>query len=66
MDRWARIPVAIDKEEDRRELCAILTAAGLEVRIVKLKATNRGVPKRYIEYRDTGLDEAVLVGVVSE
>lgn len=58
---WVRIPVAIDKEEDRRELCAILTACGLEVRIVRLKTTNRGVPKRYIEYRDTGLDEAQLV-----
>lgn len=58
---WVRIPVPIDKEEDRRELCAIFAAYGLEVRIVKLKTTNRGTTKRYIEYRDTGLDEAQLV-----
>lgn len=58
---WIRIPMAIDKEEDRRELCAILTAYGLEVRIVRIKETNRGTPKRYVEYRDTGLDAPVLI-----
>lgn len=63
---WVRIPVPIDKEEDRRELCAILAAYGLEVRIVRIKTTNRGTPKRYIEYRDTGLDEAQLVTEMTE
>ena len=60
MAEWIRIPVAITDEKDRRELCAILTANGLECRIVRLKATNRGTPKRYIEYRDTGLTEAQI------
>lgn len=60
-ETWVRVPVAIDKEEDRRELCAILTAYGLEVRIVRIKTTNRGTPKRYVEYRDTGLSEAVVL-----
>lgn len=54
MTAWRRIPVDIDSEADRRELAGILTAHGLEVRIVKLKETNRGTPKRYVEYRDTG------------
>ena len=43
-ENWVRIPVHIEKEEDRRELCAILTAYGLEVRIVRIKPTNRGTP----------------------
>lgn len=51
---WTRIPLPIDAEADRRQLCAILTAAGLEVRVVRVKATANGTPKRYIEYRDTG------------
>ena len=40
---------------DRRTLASILVANGLEVREVRVKETNRGTPKRYIEYRDTGL-----------
>lgn len=60
-ENWVRITVPIEKEEDRRELCAILTAYGLEVRIVRIKPTNRGTPKRYIEYRDTGLAEPVVL-----
>lgn len=60
-ENWVRITVPIEKEEDRRELCAILTAYGLEVRIVRIKTTNRGTPKRYVEYRDTGLSEAMLI-----
>ncbi len=54
MAAWKRIPVDIDIEADRRTLAGILTAHGLEVRIVKIKETNRGTPKRYVEYRDTG------------
>ena len=65
-ETWVRIPVHIEKEEDRRELCAILTAYGLEVRIIRIKPTNRGTPKRYIEYRDTGLSEPVVLTEVRE
>lgn len=48
---WTRIPVPIPAEQDRRDLCAILASNGLEVRIVRVKTTNRGTPKRYVEYR---------------
>lgn len=48
---WTRIPTPIDSEADRRQLTAILASAGLEVRIVKEKATKNGTYKRYIEYR---------------
>lgn len=44
-------PAAIPAEQDRRELCAVLAANGLEVRIVRVKTTTRGTPKRYVEYR---------------
>lgn len=54
MPEWTRIPVPIDEERDRRDLAAILTSVGLEVRVVKIRATKSGSPKRYIEYRDTG------------
>ena len=63
---WIRIPAPILTEQDRRDLCAILTANGLEVRIVKVKTTNRGTPKRYIEYRDTGLTKDVMEVAVTE
>ena len=58
---WKRIPVPIPDERDRRELAAILTACGLEVRIVRLRLTQRGTPKRYLEFRDTGLAETKTV-----
>ncbi len=48
---WTRIPSPIDSETDRRELAAILFAYGLEVRIVRERATKNGTYKRYIEYR---------------
>lgn len=48
---WERIPAPIDTEQDRRQLCAILSAAGLEVRVVKEKLTSRGSAKRFVEYR---------------
>ena len=41
----------IPNETDRRTLCAILASAGLEARIVKVKLTKGGTPKKYIEYR---------------
>lgn len=53
MNEWTRIPAPVDSEQDRRQLCAILASAGLEIRIVRHKATPRGVAKRYIEYRET-------------
>lgn len=46
---WTRLPCPIPDEQDRRELCAILAANGLEVRIVK-ERQNRGVYKRFLEY----------------
>ncbi len=48
---WSRIPAAVQLEEDRRSLCAVLSALGLEIRVVKVKPDGRGAVKRYIEYR---------------
>lgn len=48
---WTRIPSPIDAEADRRTLLGILGSIGLEVRIVKVKETARGTPKRYLEFR---------------
>lgn len=59
--KWNRIPLPINEDRDRRDLVGILTAAGLEVRIVKIKPTNRGTPQRYVEYRDTGLATAQVL-----
>lgn len=50
-DNWTRIPQPIDSDEDRRALCGILTAAALEVRVVKVRKTPGATPKRYVEYR---------------
>lgn len=50
-DQWIRIPAPIPTESDRRELCALLAGNGLEVRIVKVRLTNRGTPRRFVEYR---------------
>lgn len=58
---WVRIPANIDNEADRRALTALLVAYGLEVRIVRIKSTNRGTPKRYVEYRDTGLAAPMII-----
>ena len=51
MPEWTRIPAPIESETDRRALTAILVSAGLEVRIVRVKLTRGGTPKKYIEYR---------------
>lgn len=51
MDPWTRIPAAIQNEEDRRTLCAILSAHGLEVRITKDRQTKSATFKRYVEFR---------------
>lgn len=50
MNPWIRIPAPIPNEQDRRALCAILTAHGLEVRIAKDRQTKSATFKRYIEY----------------
>lgn len=47
---WTRLPCPVADENDRRALCAILAANGLEVRIVK-ERQNKGIYKRYLEYR---------------
>lgn len=39
--------------------CGILTAAALEVRVVRVRKTPGATPKRYVEYRDTGLHRPV-------
>ena len=49
MDDWTRIPAPIEKEDDRRALCAILDANGLTVRLVVEKNTY-GSRKWYVEY----------------
>ena len=54
-NEWVRIPEPVEAEADRRQLCAILTACGLEVRIVRVRATQRGTPKRYVEYRQNDI-----------
>lgn len=46
---WTRLPCPIPDDRDRRELCAILAANGLEVRIVR-ERTARAY-KRFVEYR---------------
>ena len=51
MDDWTRIPLPIEAETDRRTMAAILASVGLEVRVVKVKLTKGGTPKKYIEYR---------------
>lgn len=53
MTDYIRIPVPIDREEDRRSLCAILAAAGLEVRIVRARSgQSKSAPfKKYVEYK---------------
>lgn len=58
---WVRIPANIDNEADRRTITALLVAYGLEVRIVRIKPTNRGTPKRYVEFRDTGLATPMII-----
>ena len=55
---WARIPAEIRSETDRRTLAATLAELGLEVRIVKVKETPRGSPKRYLEYREQQKEDA--------
>lgn len=52
-DVWTRIPSPIDTEDDRRTLAAILTAAGLEVRIVRERvgSVKSGPFRRFVEYR---------------
>lgn len=51
---WVRIPVPIADEKDRRDLCAILSAAGMEVRITRTRKTKNASPQRFVEYRETG------------
>lgn len=58
-DIWTRIPQPIDVDGDRRALCGILTAAGLEVRIVRVRRTPSATTRRYVEYRDTGLHRPI-------
>lgn len=49
---WVRIPAEIKSEDDRRALSSILVANGLAVREVKVRLTERGTPKRHIEYAE--------------
>lgn len=56
MASWKRIPVVLS-EQDRRTVSGIFVTGGLEVREVRIRETPRGTPKRYLEYRDTGLTD---------
>lgn len=66
MAAWKRIPLPIAEESDRRTLVGILTSNGLEVRVVRIKPTNKGTPLRYVEYRDTGIDKPVVLRKTEE
>ena len=59
-DEWVTIPIAVGEEKDRRDLAAILTAIGLEVRILRVRHNNKGTPKRYVQYRHTGMDVPII------
>ena len=59
MSKWKRIPVQLT-DADRRTVAGIFVTGGLEVREVRVKATNRGTPKRFLEYRDTGLTTPII------
>lgn len=48
---WTRLPCPVADEQDRRALCAILAANGLEVRIVRERPTPKATFKKYVEYR---------------
>ena len=50
-EEWTRIPAPIESDTDLRMIVGILTAAGLETRIVREKLTKNGSYKRYVEYR---------------
>ena len=52
MNEWTRIPAQIESDADRRLIAGILTAAGLEVRIVKVKLTEKGTPRKFVEFRE--------------
>lgn len=51
---WVKIPVPIADEKDRRDLCAILSSVGMEVRITRQRKTKNASPQRFVEYRETG------------
>lgn len=52
MNEWTRIPAQIESDADRRLMAGILTAAGLEVRIVKERKTPTGSYKKYVEFKE--------------
>lgn len=54
MNEWIRIPVPVESETDRRQLAAVLVAAGLEVRVVKGKEHPKASFKKFVEYRKGG------------
>ena len=58
MTNWTRIPAEVRSEADRRTLAGMLVEMGLEARIVKVKETPRGTPKRYVEYREQQKEDA--------
>ncbi len=55
--RWKRIPAEIKNEDDRRTLFAVLAANGLAVREVKVRETNRGAAKRFVEFTSGAPEE---------
>lgn len=49
---WSRIPAPISDEGDRRAIVSVLSSHGLEVRIVRERATAKGSYRRFVEYRE--------------
>ena len=50
-DDWTRIPAQITAEADRREMCAVLASAGLEVRIVNVATGKGSAVRKFVEFR---------------
>lgn len=53
MEQWVRIPAEVKSETDRRDLVAILSSLGLAVRIVRVKMSPSGTPKKFVEYAES-------------
>lgn len=48
---WIRSPEPIPSDTDRRTLAGIFTSHGMEFRVVSVRLTKNGTPKKYVEFR---------------
>lgn len=55
-EEWTRIPVPVEDDADRRQLCGILTACGLCARVVRVRDKPKAPIKRYIEYARNAME----------